>query len=72
MKAKKFRHGGNPVMRWMVDNLAVRMDPAGNVKPDKEKSGDKIDGVSATATALREVLDRRDAADESLPPADIF
>ena len=48
----KFRHGGNPVMRWMVDNVVVRTDPAGNLKPDKEKSGDKIDGVVAAAMAL--------------------
>jgi phage terminase large subunit-like protein len=46
------RHGGNPVMRWMVDNLAVQTDPAGNVKPDKARSGDKIDGVSALADAF--------------------
>ncbi|WP_229700766.1 terminase large subunit [Streptomyces camponoticapitis] len=52
------RHGGNPVTRWCVDNLAVAMDPAGNVKPDKANSGDKIDGVSALATAMAEVVAR--------------
>lgn len=52
------RHGGNPVVRWCVDNLAVAMDPAGNVKPDKAKSGDKIDGVAALATAMAEVVAR--------------
>jgi phage terminase large subunit-like protein len=52
------RHGGNPVVRWCVDNLAVAMDPAGNVKPDKANSGDKIDGVSALATAMAEVVAR--------------
>lgn len=46
------RHGGNPLMRWMVDNLAVAMDPAGNVKPDKANAGDKIDGVVALIMAL--------------------
>lgn len=39
-------------MRWQTDNLAVSTDPAGNVKPDKQKSGDKIDGWSAAATAM--------------------
>lgn len=39
-------------MRWQTDNLAVSTDPAGNVKPDKVKSGDKIDGWSAAATAM--------------------
>ena len=52
-----YRHGGNPIMRWMVDNLAVRMDPAGNVKPDKDRAAEKIDGVSAAVVALREVMD---------------
>lgn len=58
---KRYRHGGNPVMRWMVDNLDVRLDPAGNVKPDKSTSGDKIDGVSAAANALKEVMDNAEA-----------
>jgi phage terminase large subunit-like protein len=49
-------HGGNPLMRWMVDNLAVATDASGNVKPDKSNSGDKIDGVSALANALSEAL----------------
>lgn len=52
------RHGGNPVVRWCVDNMAVAMDPSGNVKPDKKNSGDKIDGVSALLTAMSEVLAR--------------
>lgn len=59
--AKRYRHGGNPVARWMVDNLAVRMDTAGNVKPDKDKSGEKIDGVAAALNALKECLDAETA-----------
>lgn len=58
--SKRYRHGGNPVMRWMVDNLAVRMDPSGNVKPDKDQSGDKIDGVAAAVNALKECMDNVD------------
>jgi len=46
------RHGGNPCLRWQVDNFAVAMDPAGNVKPDKKNAGDKIDGVVALIMAL--------------------
>lgn len=52
------RHDGNPVMAWMVDNLAVAIDTAGNVKPDKSSGGDKIDGVSALCDAMSEVLAR--------------
>ncbi len=47
-------HGGNPVLRWMADNMVVRQDAAGNLKPDKEKSREKIDGM----IALIEALDR--------------
>lgn len=50
------RHGANPVMRWMVDNIAVAMDPAGNVKPDRARSADKIDGVAALVTALSRAM----------------
>lgn len=49
-------HGGNPVARWMVDNLAVAMDPAGNVKPDKSRAADKIDGVAALVTAMNRAM----------------
>lgn len=52
LREGKFRHGGNPVARWCVDNLTVAMDPAGNVKPDKSRSSDKIDGVVAAVQAL--------------------
>jgi phage terminase large subunit-like protein len=48
----RYRHGGNPLMRWQTDNLAVATDPSGNVKPDKKRSGDKIDGWSAATTAM--------------------
>lgn len=49
---KKIFHGGNPVLRWMIDNIYVKTDPAGNVKPDKEKSTEKIDGAVALIMAL--------------------
>ena len=49
---QKIAHGGNPVLRWMMDNIMVRQDPAGNIKPDKEKSTEKIDGCIATIMAL--------------------
>ena len=49
---QKLAHGGHPVLRWMMDNIFVRTDPAGNIKPDKEKSTEKIDGAVATIMAL--------------------
>ncbi len=49
---QKIAHGGHPVLRWMMDNIFIRTDPAGNIKPDKEKSSEKIDGAVATIMAL--------------------
>lgn len=49
---KKIAHGAHPVLSWMMDNVFVRTDPAGNIKPDKEKSTEKIDGVVALIMAL--------------------
>jgi len=49
---RKIAHGGNPVLRWMMDNIFVKTDPAGNIKPDKEKSTERIDGAVALIMAL--------------------
>lgn len=43
---------GNPVMRWMMANAVAVRDKDNRVRPDKAKSGQKIDGVSAKVTAL--------------------
>jgi phage terminase large subunit-like protein len=45
-------HGGNPVLRWQIGNVQVQEDAAGNIKPAKNKSKDKIDGVVAMIMAL--------------------
>jgi phage terminase large subunit-like protein len=50
--SKKLHHGGNPVLRWMANNMVVRQDPAGNLKPDKGKSTEKIDGMVALIMGL--------------------
>lgn len=49
---RKLAHGGNPVLRWMASNVAVKTDSSGNVRPDKEKSADKIDGIVAAIMAI--------------------
>ena len=49
---QKIAHGGHPVLRWMMDNIYIRTDPAGNIKADKEKSTEKIDGAIAAIMAL--------------------
>lgn len=52
----RLNHGGNPVLAWMADNLVAREDPAGNIKPDKERSREKIDGMVALIMALDRAL----------------
>ena len=49
---QKIAHGEHPVLRWNMDNIFIRTDPAGNIKADKEKSTEKIDGAVATIMAL--------------------
>ena len=49
---KKLAHGGHPVLRWNMDNIFIRTDPAGNIKADKAKSTEKIDGAIAMIMAL--------------------
>jgi hypothetical protein len=44
--------GGNSVTRWMAANVAVAQDPAGNLKPAKDKSTERIDGIVASIMAI--------------------
>jgi phage terminase large subunit-like protein len=58
--SRRLTHGANPVTRWMASNVAVAQDPAGNLKPAKDKSTERIDGIVALIMALgRAMLPRR-------------
>ncbi|WP_259668575.1 terminase large subunit [Rhizobium lentis] len=50
--ARKFQHGGHPVLRWNFDNIALQDDGKGNRSFHKGKSRDKIDGAVAAAMAV--------------------
>jgi phage terminase large subunit-like protein len=52
VKLGAIRHGGHPVLEWMASNVSVKQDAAGNIKPDRESSGEKIDGIVALIMAL--------------------
>jgi phage terminase large subunit-like protein len=52
LMAGRIRHGGNPVLRWMASNVAVEQDAAGNMKPSRRRSTERIDGVVALINAL--------------------
>jgi phage terminase large subunit-like protein len=49
---QEISHSDNPVLRWMVSNTVVELDPTGSIKPSKNKSSEKIDGVVAMIMAL--------------------
>src|SRR3990172_3378281 len=57
--AGELAHGNNPVLSWMVSNVAIKMDPAGNVKPDKGKSTERIDGAVALIMAVGRAMLRQ-------------
>jgi len=59
--AGRVRHGGNPVLRWMASNLVVEQDAAGNMKPSKAKSTERIDGQAAAVMALARLVAPREA-----------
>ena len=63
---KKIAHGGHPILRWMMDNIYIRTDPAGNIKPDKAKSTEKIDGVVATIMALDRAIRNEGETEDSI------
>lgn len=63
---QRLAHGGNPVLEWMMDNVYVRTDPAGNIKMDKEKSTEKIDGAVATVMALDRAIRKGNDNSESV------
>lgn len=35
---EKLAHGGYPILRWMMDNTYIKIDPAGKIKPEKVKA----------------------------------
>ena len=45
-------HGGNPVLRWQMQNVQLRIDPANNIKVDKKRSSEKVDGVISTIMSI--------------------
>ena len=67
MSEGKIQHGCDPVLRWMFGNVVLRTDPSGNIKPDKEKSGDKIDGVISLIMALGQELTEQTEQPPNIP-----
>lgn len=48
----QFEHGGHPILEWCASNVAIETDAAGNIKPSKAKSTERIDGIAALVSAM--------------------
>jgi phage terminase large subunit-like protein len=56
VRQRRLHHGGHPVLAWQADNLMVEQDAAGNIKPSKAKSRQRIDGMVALVMALGRLI----------------
>jgi len=63
LREKKIRHGENPVLRWMIDNVVVKEDANGNYRPDKGESQGKIDGFVALIMGLDRAMRHQKQSD---------
>ena len=61
--ARQLQHGGHPVLRWNAANVTVQTDPAGNLKPDKRRSTERIDGIVALIMAIGRAMVQGDAGE---------
>lgn len=69
VKQGRWVHGGHPVLRWMADNVEVLRDKDDNVrpvKPDRQVSTKRVDGIHADVMAI-EVWLRRPEVEETAP-----
>lgn len=58
----ELEHMNDPVLRWMLSNVQIYQDINNNIKPDKKRSREKIDGIVALVTAIGGYMSTNDAA----------
>jgi phage terminase large subunit-like protein len=63
---KKLRHNDNHLLNWAVSNCVLDRDPAGNVKPSKSSSTERIDPLAALVTGLATWLHQKDDSGPSV------
>ena len=49
---KRIHHGGHPILRWQISNVAIELDASANRKPSKKRATGHIDGVVALMMAM--------------------
>lgn len=65
-KLMKLAHIGHLALVWMMDNIHIHTDPTGNIKPDKQKSTEKIDWAVAMIMALDRCIRNKGVKDKSV------
>jgi phage terminase large subunit-like protein len=50
--SRRLYHTGCQVLRWCINNVALDRNPAGDIKIDKSRAGEKVDGAVALAEAV--------------------
>lgn len=68
---RSFDHAGHPVARWMASNVAAAEDHNGNIKPSKERSKEKIDGITAQVIAIGMTLGEPEDAGHPFVPSEV-
>lgn len=61
--SKRFRHSGDPVLTWCASNIVSRLDANTNMAPDKKKSNDKIDDMTALLMAIGTMISEEEEED---------
>jgi len=49
---RRIHHGGHPILRWQMSNVAIETDHSGNRKPSKKRATAHIDGVVSLLMAM--------------------
>jgi len=57
---RQLAHAGNPVARWMIRNVQIKRDTNENIRIDKGKSREKVDGISALVNAMALMMNNND------------
>lgn len=69
---KRIVHNNNPILSWMAGNTAIYTDPNENIRPVKNKSSEKIDGIVSLVMALGMEMGEQDDNDSIYETQDII
>lgn len=65
---RQLNHGQNPVLEWMNRNIVIYSDTNGNIKIDKAKATEKVDGMVALAMAVGQWMTYKHQYTEAYSP----